>query len=173
MDFSRSRPPGHSYTPDFFSFVDANGLRYAWHAYFYADLEVKTKRVFPAVTDDDIKECSEKLIDYITLHIPTIIERICSKNLWNQEWNAALGDQNGARFIAWLFKKSNPLRVHGNDAAHVMKRDGVVRALRESAKDRDISPEDRFCIRLVGNLVSTGTFEQQPEDDEGGDDDDD
>lgn len=164
-DFGMFFQPGPNvFEPYDFSFVDLNGLLYAWHAHFYAELERKTnpKRIYPNVTAEDEKECAKKLIEYVQFHIPTIIDRIINRGLWNEGWANALNDQNAKKFLAWVFDKCNPLRVHGNYAAHVMKRENVVRALRETAaavNDTKFTAEDRFCIGLVGDLVFTGVFE--------------
>ncbi len=82
-DFAGTSPQQYYYIHDF-SFSSFNSLRYSWTTDYFAAMELELRR--NNWTDAERALCASRLVDYVVMHIPTIIARMRVANRWNAAW---------------------------------------------------------------------------------------
>ncbi len=138
-DFGNANPHRYYFIHDY-SFSSFNSLKYSWNADYFAALEQNTHPSRSNWTDAERATCANKLVDYVILHIPSIKSRLRVAKRWNTAWEKALTPE----FVRWLFSPSNTLKKRGNEAAHEMKREDIVKALRNSVEL--VAEEDKVFV---------------------------
>lgn len=148
-DFAGTSPQQYYYIHDF-SFSSFNSLRYSWTTDYFAAMELELRR--NNWTDAERALCASRLVDYIVMHIPTIIARMRVANRWNAAWERTLTPE----YVRWLLSPSNILKKRGNTAAHEMKRSDVVIALRRSIA-QVVDATDKLYVGHTADLLSSAT----------------